>query len=57
MPDLRKAILTAQLSVEGGSPRRLGLVVSLAFRRFVRLYHKYSDDQPRDEQGALGGDG
>ena len=30
---------------------RLGLKASILLRRFVRLYRKYSDDQPRDERG------
>lgn len=29
----------------------LGTACSLAFERFVRLYRKYSEDQPRDQQG------
>lgn len=31
--------------------RYLGLMASLSLRRFLILYRKYSDDQPRDERG------
>lgn len=50
-PELREAILAAESSVAAARDQRLGLLVSVAFHRFVRLFRKYNPDQPRDERG------
>jgi hypothetical protein len=43
--------MDAGRAIEADRSRRLGLVASVAFSRFVRLYRKYSPDQPRDDRG------
>lgn len=51
MLEVRKAIAEAELSIATERYGRLGLIASLAFARFVHLYRKYNEDQPREERG------
>lgn len=47
----RRTALNFELAINATKSRWLGIQTSRAFQRFVRLYRKYSEDQPRGHDG------